>query len=356
MMYPDGFVHRFFLPPGIALSFILSLPAPSFSGSDFYQGKTLTLIVATRPGGTGDLRRRAVASFLQKYIPGNPTIFAEYMPGGGGRKAANYLCRAARPDGLTLGAVSSAIMGNAVLGQTGVEYDIDRFIYLGATNSTNHAVFITDQRLGLNGAEKLQARRGLRIGAQEVGHTSYINARLFAWILGLKEPRFVTGYSGPEVDAALLQKEIDARAMAAASLLRRNLEWVVKREVVDVQALIDIPKGSKPARLEYVPALGNFARTDAQRKILAMQRAFQGVGSPYVFPPGTPPEPVKILREALRKTFSDPNFLKEYEKSVVEDPSPLMAEEVENMVKELPREPEIIDLFKRLAGPEPLPN
>ena len=62
-----------------------------FSQAPFYQGKTITIVQIAGAGGTGDMRRKALFPFLQKYIPGNPTILSEYMPGGGGRKAANYI-------------------------------------------------------------------------------------------------------------------------------------------------------------------------------------------------------------------------------------------------------------------------
>ena len=68
----------------------LGLLTPVFaaSQSSFFQGKTITIVQGRDPGGTGDLRVRALVPFLQKYIPGNPTIFMEFMPGGGSRKAA----------------------------------------------------------------------------------------------------------------------------------------------------------------------------------------------------------------------------------------------------------------------------
>ena len=53
---------------------------------NFYSGKTITLLATTAPGGTGDLRVKAVPPFLKKHIPGNPTVIIEYMDGGGGRK------------------------------------------------------------------------------------------------------------------------------------------------------------------------------------------------------------------------------------------------------------------------------
>ena len=67
------------------------VPSYGFSQAAFFQGKTITVIQGRDPGGTGDLRVKALFPFLQKYIPGNPTIVSEYMPGGGSRKAANHI-------------------------------------------------------------------------------------------------------------------------------------------------------------------------------------------------------------------------------------------------------------------------
>ena len=64
---------------------------------------------------------------------------------------------------------------------------------------------------------------------------------------------------------------------------------------------------------------------------------------------------MEILKEALRKTFRHPDFHKEYRKVVGEDPTPLMPEDNERAVRELPRDPEIVELFKRFAGAGPLP-
>lgn len=85
----------------------------------FYQGKTITIVQGRDPGGTGDLRVRALVPFLQKHIPGSPTIIMEFMPGGGSRKAANHVFRSARPDGLTIGNLSAGMVSLAILGESG---------------------------------------------------------------------------------------------------------------------------------------------------------------------------------------------------------------------------------------------
>ncbi len=95
----------------------------AFAQTPFYQGKTITVIVSTSPGGTGDLRVKALVPFLRKHIPGNPSLMLEYMDGGGGRKGANHLFRGARADGLTIGAMSSSVISLNVMRESGVLYD-----------------------------------------------------------------------------------------------------------------------------------------------------------------------------------------------------------------------------------------
>jgi tripartite-type tricarboxylate transporter receptor subunit TctC len=335
--------------------FGFSQPALAQS-TPYFHGKTIMLIQGREPGGTGALRTQAAIPFLRKYIPGEPVIVAQFMPGGGGRKATNYIYRNARPDGLTVGNVGSGLVANAVLGSIGVEYDIDKLIYLGAANSTAQYVFGSVARLGLDNLEKLRVHPGLRVGAQTVGHDIYINGRLFSWLLGLKEPKFITGFSGPELDLAMDRGELDARANIPDTVLQRTPDFVEKR-TVNFHAIIQIPKEDRHPHPVFtrLPELETFAKTDSERKILTMFRTFRLVGSPYVLPPGTPPEVVNIWRDAMRKTFKDPAFLKEFKRLSADDATPLTPEAQEKAIKEIPRDAEIIATFKRLAGSDPLP-
>jgi len=332
----------------------LTLVGHGNAQSDFYKGKTITVVQIVSAGGTGDLRRKALFPFLQKYIPGNPTIISDYMPGGGGRKAANHVYRVARPDGLTIGGMSSSLVTNAILDTGGIQYDIDKLIYLGSPVSAFHYVFLTRKEAGLNSLEKLRSATGVRIGAQEVGHDIYITGRLFAYLLDLKEPKFVTGYGGPEIDIALARGELDGRANALETLGLRNAEEMEKG-LLDLHAVVDIPKGNRPANFARLPEIESFAKSDGERKLLAMYRAFRLVGTPYVLAPGTPKLQVQILQEAMRKALKDPEFHRDFKKLSGFDASPLMPEEQEKTVRELPRDRDVVELFKKLSGPDPLP-
>jgi len=331
---------------------------PSFSQSSFYEGKTITVVAGTAAGGAGDMRTRAVVFVLKKHIPGNPAIIMEYMPGGGGRKAGNHIYKATRPDGLTIGAMTSGFVPAAVLGEVGVFYDLDKVIYLGSRGSaTPSYVLVTRKGAGLNTLEKLRAASGVRFGAPSVGHTIYIAGRLFAYVLETKEPKFITGYAPAEIDLALERGEVDARANTGDTIIRRTPHWIDK-ELMDFHAILEVPKGRKHPhpRFAKLPDLENFARSDGDRKLLAMDRAFRITGQPFILPPGTPKEGVQILQDAMRKTFKDPEFYTEYKKLAGEEAAALMPEELEKAIKDLPREPEIIDLFKKLSGADPLPR
>jgi tripartite-type tricarboxylate transporter receptor subunit TctC len=341
---------------GTLFVYLALLPSYVFSQVSFFQGKTITVIQGRDPGGTGDLRVKALFPFLQKYIPGNPAIVSEYMPGGGSRKAANHLYRTARPDGLTIGNLSSAMVSLAVLGESGVLYDLDKFHYLGSPYSTYHAVFITRKEAGFGNIEKLQAAPGIRVGAQSVGFSTYNEGRLFAYMLGLKDPKFIPAYGGAELDPAIQRGEIDARATGPDTLLQRNQEWLEK-DFVDIHAIMETPKGDKHPhpRFNRLPEIESFAKSDRERKVVQLQRAFRVTGTPFILPPGTPKDRVVVLQEAFRKTYRDPEFFREYKKLTADDPSPLLPENHERAIKEIPRDPEAIELFKKLVGGEPLP-
>ena len=349
-------IHRTQMATAVsgAFLFLLFLFGSAFSQTPFYQGKTITIIQGTAAGGSSDVMTRAMLGYLKKYIPGEPTIVSEYMPGGGGIKAANHVYKNVRPDGLTIGRIGGGLVANAVLGETGVLYDLNKLIYLGSPHSTYQWVFITRREAGLKTVEALRSTPGIRVGAQAVGHSNYFVGRLFAHLIGFKDPKFVVGYSGTEIDLALMRGELDGRINNPDTLMIRNADWLEKK-AIDVHVIMEVPKGLKQPGFDRLPEIEEFAKSERERKLLAMIRTFRQIGTPSILPPGTPREPVKILREAMAKMFNDPDFHKDYKKLVGEEPTPLLGEEMERAIKELPRDPETIDLFKKLNAAGPLP-
>jgi tripartite-type tricarboxylate transporter receptor subunit TctC len=333
----------------------LSLLASHAAGqTPYYQGKIVTVLRGGEPGGTGDLQARALIPFLERYLPGRPKIIISNMPGAAGRKAANHIFTTAKPDGLTIGAVGAGLVVGPILGLTGTMYDLEKLIYLGSTESGDPYFFLSRKDAGYDSLEKLRAAPGLRIGAQAVGHPIYVTGRIFAYILGIKEPKMVIGYGGLDLDVALDRGEVDARANGADTILQRNRDALAK-EKFDVHSTISIPKGKPHSLFPAAPELETFAKDDRERQLINLFRTFSYPRWPYILPPGTPSEIVTTLRGAMAKAFKDPDFAKEYKKLLAADPTLLTGEEVQTAIKGLPRDAEIVGLYKKLADGGPLP-
>jgi len=328
--------------------------APVFAQAPFYQGKTITVLQGREPGGTGDSRARAVTQFLQKYIPGNPTIIHEFMAGGGGLRAANHMYSVAKPDGLTIGSVSSGMLSSAILGSPGVKYQFEKFHYLGAPDAGGHYVFYTRKEAGASNLEKLRAASGIRIGAQSVGHSNYNLGRLAAYLIPLKEARLVTGYSSPEIDAAVLRGELDGRFNQSHTIFQRFPEWYEKG-LMDFHVVLEIPRGDKHPKFANLPELESFAKNERERQLVQLQRGFRLSGSPFILPPGVPRERVALLQEAMTKAFKDPEFPATFKKMVGDEAEIVLPHVMDKGIKELPRNPEVIELLTKIAGPNPLP-
>jgi tripartite-type tricarboxylate transporter receptor subunit TctC len=326
----------------------------AFAQQPYYQNKTIRIIRGGEPGGSGDLQARALIPFLKKFIPGDPTIIVENMPGAAGRKAVNYIYSTAKPDGLAIGAVGAGLVAGPILGLPGSQYDIDKLIYLGSTESGDPYVFVSRKEAAFDSLEKLRAATGLRIGAQAIGHPVFISGRMFGYLLGLKDPRMVVGYGGPEIDIALAKGEVDLRANGADTIFQRSREGLDKASL-NFHAYITVPKGKFIPGLPKVPELESFAKNDSERQMINLFRSFLYPRWPYIVPPATPKEVVGILRGAMAKAFKEPEFHKEFKKLMSNDPTPLTGEEMEIAIRDLPRDPETVTLYKKMAEQGPLP-
>jgi hypothetical protein len=131
---------------------------------------------------------------------------------------------------------------------------------------------------------------------------------------------------------------------------------VDREKLVDVHAILQIPKTSTHPRFAHLPELESFAGTDKERRLLEVNRAFRIAAATFITPPRTPPERIRTLPDAITNTYSDPEFFKDYKKLTGETPSPVMPDEFDSIIKKLPRSPEDMELFKKIAGTGPLPG
>ena len=124
----------------LVFAVVLASTTEGFAQTPYYAGKTITIVRGGGAGGSGEFQSRALMPFLKKYIPGNPTFTMDFMDGASGRKAANYFYTA-NPDGLKIASAGNMISG-PILGLPGSNYDIDKFIHIGSTETGNPYVFL----------------------------------------------------------------------------------------------------------------------------------------------------------------------------------------------------------------------
>jgi len=126
--------------------------------------------------------------------------------------------------------------------------------------------------------------------------------------------------------------------------------------MANLHAVIEIPKGKRIPQFMHLPDIEVFARNERDRSLITMFRLLRGTGSPYFIGSGTPKDRAQILQAAFRKVYDDPEFEKEYTKTIGDDPSPINPEDYQTAIREIPRDPEIIERYKKFSGGDPLPN
>jgi tripartite-type tricarboxylate transporter receptor subunit TctC len=103
----------------------------------YYQGQSIKIIVGFTSGGFYDRWSRLLARYVPKYIPGNPEMIVQNMPGAGGLVAANHVYSVAKPDGLTLGMLSYGIYLDQLVGRKEVQYDVRKFNWIGSPEKSD---------------------------------------------------------------------------------------------------------------------------------------------------------------------------------------------------------------------------
>ena len=133
--------------------------------------------------------------------------------------------------------------------------------------------------------------------------------------------------------------------------LQRNPDWVEKG-LMDFHAILEVPKGLKHARFGHLPEVESFAKSEKERRLIALSRTLRLTGSPYVLPPGTPKDRVEIVQEAMRKTFKDSEFHREYRKVVGDDASPMTPEELAKAIRDTPRDAGVNRIVQGFLRPD----
>ena len=337
-----------------AVLFFLLLSATNQAQENFYQGKTIRIVIGSSPGGGYDLWARFLAQYFGRHIAGRPDVIVQNMPGAGSVVAANYVYNVAKPDGLTLGAIVPAIYFDQLVGRKEVQFDFAKFNWIGSPEQNDILHFIRADTPYRTVEDLRNAKEPPRCGSSGTGTTGHYFPRLLEEVFGIKT-RIVGGYQdGAEIDLAIERGEVHCWSPVVATFLGREpyIGWY-KRGFVRV--VMQTGKKREP-RLGDAPTIwelmDRYKTPEVTRRLVQVVIGGVTLGRPILTSPGVPAERVKILRDAYTRTLKNPDLLAEAKKRGWEV-DPLTGEGLEALAKEvIVQPPQVIERMKWVLGRE----
>lgn len=326
--------------------------------SSFYQGKAIRIIVGQPPGNSFDLIGRLVARHLGKHIPGNPAVFIQNMPGGGGLLAPNYVFNAAKPDGLTIAISNSAIVMDQITGNKAVQFDFSRFSWIGSASQEIRLAFMRKDT-PYHSVEAIRtAAKPPKIGYSGTGSGFYQMSRLVENCLGLKLD-LIPGFIGSApIDLAIERGDLDGMFGTPPASMWRAWGDQLKRGAIIVILQTGIwDTGSQTFKrhpdFQNVPTLWELASAQKKNIIKVALVPISPIRMFYA-PPGLPAVRLKILRDAFWATMNDAAYRAEVIKvlgSPQEKLYPVPGEKLHTMMqdsKKIP--PDLVEELKTVYG------
>ena len=277
--------------------------------ADFYRGRTVILQVGSEAGGGYDQVGRLVARHIGRYIPGQPSVIVQNVPGAGGLQLLNQLYGVAPKDGTVIGAGISGTPTGALLTPNIAKFDPRRFAWLGSAGTEALIVVITD-RAPVQNLEQLY-KTELVVGATASGSASVDFPAVTNALLGTRF-KVVSGYTGAGavVKLAMPSGEVDGCAAYVWSALKTSYAKELAAGKIRVLAQWGTEKDAELPDVPLFPA----GKTASDRSLFEILYARQNYGRPYMAPPGVPPERIAALRAAFAAIFEDASFRSDAER------------------------------------------
>lgn len=303
--------------------------APSVAQADgYFEGKTITYIIATDPGGGYDTYGRLIGKYLEKHLKAGNVVFKN-VPGAGHIVGANTLAASA-PDGLTIGTFNTGLIYAQILKREGVKFDLTTMSWIGKA-AADPRVMILGAESGYKTVEDLEkATEPVKFAASGVGSASYTDTNLIASALDLNV-EIIPGYNGNEGEMAMLRDEVVGQVGSLSSL---------KPFVEAGNGTIALGIGG-----DVQPQAVDLATSDKGKSIANLVQALSELGRLTAGPPGIPDEVLKELRDAYWASVTDPDLLAEAAKLDIPI-VPANGADVEKLVKAaLDQSPETVEII-----------
>jgi tripartite-type tricarboxylate transporter receptor subunit TctC len=315
--------------------------------ADFYNGRTVSIVVSTSTAGGYDTLARAVARHLGKHVPGNPTFIVRNMPGAGGLTATNYLYAAAERDGSVIGLIQNNPPFEPLFGTKEARFDPAKFNWLG-TPSVETAMVLVWNAVPVYSLDDLRRRETI-MGASGANSTPAFFARLINATLGTRI-KIIPGYPGQnEALVAMERGELDGYPSVFYSALSSTRPtWLADKKA---RAIVQYGPEKLP-ELAGVPFVPDLVGNPDDKLLLQAAFAPLSIGRPLLMPPGVAADRVAAMRKALGETFADPEFLAEAQKIGLSVNGPRGGDELLRVIERAYQTPpQIIDELRKLNNP-----
>jgi tripartite-type tricarboxylate transporter receptor subunit TctC len=268
-----------------------------------FSRKTITIYIGNTAGGTYDLMGRLVARHLGHFLPGNPTVVPDNMPGAGTLRAANYIFNIAPKDGTALGIVTDTIAVEQALRNPAVQFDARKFVWVGRVAASNavHTVWHTSKVQSIEDAKRFEAT----VAGTGAGNVAETVTTLLNAVVGTKF-KIIKGYpSANEAMLAMERGEIEVAVPNWTTLKTTRASWLQEGKAkVILQNLTE-----RGPELPDVPALGELGDTPEAKQLLGLYASTSAVGRAFFAPPRLPPAVLKALRDGFAAMSMDPDFV-----------------------------------------------
>lgn len=328
-----------------------SAPAHANSVSDFYKGKRMTMMIGLSVGGGYDRYARLTARYLEKYIPGKPSIIAKNMTGGGSLVMTNYVCNAAPEDGTVIGAPLRAVPVDPIVNGKASKLKCDplKMQWLGSLDrETSLAIAWTAS--GITSVDDLYKKEFV-VGGTGAISDSVTAAYMMRNLLGMKY-KVIVGYpGGTEINLAADRGEVMGRATHSWSALKSGPN--AKRLAAGkIKILYQMgAKKSTDPRLKNVPFALDFAKDKRTRKILFLKFAANEFGYPYFMGPKVPKARFNAVFVAFKKMSKDPKLISDMNRMRMGH-DPIFGPEMVSLIKDMyATPPDIMEAMRKASQP-----
>jgi len=331
--------------PGIA-------PEAGAQADQFYKGKTIRIMVGSTAGGFYDRWGRLFGKYMSKYIPGQPEIIVQNVTGAGSVIVTNQVYNVAKPDGLTLVMPLNGVYIDQFVGRKEVQFDMRKFRFIGSPVTESIIFYMRADAPYKSIADIIKAKEPPKCGGSGTASSDYILSKVLEETVGAKF-NTVLGYAGgTEIDLAVEKNEVVCRAHSMSAHFGREPFDTWHKRGFD-RHLVQTSRKKDP-RAADAPTLDElfeqYKAPTNSRRLAQVLLAAGDFGRPMMVTPGTPPDRVKILRDAYVKTLSDPDVLEEAKKGRM-DVDPATGEELEALVKEIfDSPPEVVERVKKILA------